>query len=121
MVKMYLGESNRLRSYIDIAILGCGWVCEAVHLPALVGHPDVEITGIYDSSAHRATEMSKKFGIRRFASAEDLLQSPADAVLIATPPSSHFRLIRAALHANKNVVCEKSLALPGVPHWRKPT
>lgn len=44
--------------------------------------------------------------------AEEVLKNPAiDAVVIATPPSTHFDLAKAALEADKHVLLEKPMVL----------
>ncbi|HEU4795253.1 MAG TPA: Gfo/Idh/MocA family oxidoreductase, partial [Pyrinomonadaceae bacterium] len=50
-------------------------------------------------------------GIKTCGNATDLINDPQiDAVVIATPVSSHFELALAALHAGKHVLVEKPLA-----------
>lgn len=39
----------------------------------------------------------------------DLLKGPVDAIVVATPVSTHYRLAKAALLANKHVLVEKPL------------
>ena len=46
-------------------------------------------------------------GLSRYAGYRELLASPIDAVLIATPPSIHYRVAMDALHAGKDVLVEK--------------
>jgi len=43
-------------SALGIAVIGCGWVCEKVHLPALAGDSPVRIAGVYDSVDARAAD-----------------------------------------------------------------
>lgn len=38
-------------------------------------------------------------------------RSDVEAVLVATPPQSHFALVKAALDSGKHVLCEKPLAM----------
>jgi predicted dehydrogenase len=96
---------------VNIAVIGCGWVCEKVHLPALAQDPRVHIAGVYDSVDARAVELAERFSVPRFNDLDALLKSDADAVLITTPPTSHYKLIKGCLLAGKNVVCEKPFAL----------
>ena len=96
---------------VNIAVIGCGWVCEKVHLPALALDPRVHIAGVYASVDVRTAELAERFSVPRFNDLDALLKSDANAVLITTPPTSHYNVIKSCLLAGKNVVCEKPLAL----------
>ena len=91
---------------INIAVIGCGWVCEKVHLPALARDPRVHIAGVYDSVDAKAEELAGRFNVPMFRDLDALLRSDADTVLITTPPRPHYALIKASLLAGKNVICE---------------
>ncbi len=83
--------ANHLRVWAELGLLGA--VCDIdPHRLAAVGadHPDVELR----------------------SSAEGLFADPAvDAVVIATPASTHAALAAAAMAAGKDVLVEKPLAL----------
>jgi len=48
--------------------------------------------------------------VRGFSSVAEMIDSDVDAVVIATPISTHFELARQALNAGKHVMVEKPLA-----------
>ncbi len=51
-------------------------------------------------------------GIRQFHGFSDLVADPEiDAVIIASPPSLHYEMAQAALHAGKHVLTEKPMVL----------
>jgi len=54
--------------------------------------------------------MCEQFGLIPFQSVDALLASPAEIVVICTPPSSHAALTISALQHGKHVICEKPLA-----------
>jgi UDP-N-acetylglucosamine 3-dehydrogenase len=92
---------------LRIAFLGCGFATR-LHSRTLRGVAGVE--RYYSSrSPERAAEYARRYrGSGAFGSYEDALADPAiDIVLIATPPSSHLELTRAALAAGKHVIVEK--------------
>jgi predicted dehydrogenase len=71
------------------------------------------IAGICDSSETRLELARRQFpGIATTRDARTLLRSDdIDAVVVATPVRNHFKWVRAALSAGKDVLCEKPLAL----------
>ena len=83
---------------MNILLVGAGvrggvWkrVCEET--------PDVELVGVVDSDPSRGdTDLSAA------------LAAATEAVIVATPPKSHYEIVTAALSAGKHVLCEKPLS-----------
>lgn len=73
--------------------------------------PDVELGGVCDASK-AALELigTRAPSIPRMTDLDELLASDVDAVIVATPTSTHFGIASAALRAGKHVLCEKPLA-----------
>ncbi len=71
-----------------------------------------EVVAVCDASpARRAAAQKFARGITVTDQAADILDNAAiDAVVVATPTSTHFDLVKAALQAGKDVLCEKPLA-----------
>ncbi len=94
-------------SRLGIALLGCGFATR-LHSRTLRKFDDVD--RYYASrDVARAAEYSQKYrGSGHFGSYEDAMSDPRVAiVLIATPPTTHLDLTRAALAAGKHVIVEK--------------
>src|SRR4051794_6930820 len=75
--------------------------------------PNVDLVAVCDASPE-LVEVACAAVPTAFATTdpEELLAHPdVDAVVIATPASTHFRLARSALLANKHVLCEKPLTM----------
>jgi predicted dehydrogenase len=74
--------------------------------------PGSAVTRVCDLREERLTPLHKLYpGLKTCNHSEDLINDPAiDAVVIATPVSSHFELAMAALKAGKHVLVEKPLA-----------
>jgi predicted dehydrogenase len=91
---------------LRLAVLGCGRAAELAGR-VLRGMPGVSCA--YASrDPERAARFARRLGGRAFGSYEAALSSPdVDAVLVATPPSSHFPLAMRALQHGKHVVLEK--------------
>lgn len=95
---------------VRIGIVGFGRIVELVHLPLIRIVPELAITGIYDITPERL-ELAAKRKLPIFHTIDELLNSDADALLIATPPSSHYELASRAMASGKHVIVEKPVSL----------
>lgn len=96
-----------------LAVIGAGgfagFVCESLEQV-----PDIEIVAVADVDAERARSMATGLAVSAATPVEVLADPTVDAVLIATPPSTHARLALDAIAADKDVFCEKPLGM--TPH-----
>lgn len=67
-----------------------------------------DVVGVYDASADRASEISKKFEVEAFDDYEKLI-SQSDALTIAVPTSFHYEIAKSALNQGKHVLVEKPM------------
>ena len=67
------------------------------------------VAGLVDPSAKVCAHISSAIGIATFATADELLALPLDAVVIATPDPITPMLAIAALDRGLHVFCEKPL------------
>jgi predicted dehydrogenase len=96
---------------IKLAVVGLGKMGLS-HYAMINAHPDVEIAGICDSSSYVLGVLKKYTGVETYSDFEDMLERvDLDAVLIATPSSSHARMVGAALERDLHVFCEKPFTL----------
>jgi predicted dehydrogenase len=74
--------------------------------------PDMELAWVCDLRQPALASMERRYpAIPRTSKVSKLLEDPTvDAVLIATPVSTHYALALAALEAGKHVLVEKPLA-----------
>jgi predicted dehydrogenase len=91
---------------LRLVVLGCGQAA------VLAGRALRRVPGVSCAYAsrdpERAARFARRLGGRAFGSYEAALAAPeVDAVLVATPPSSHFPLAMRALQCGKHVVLEK--------------
>ncbi|GIO13724.1 oxidoreductase [Cohnella xylanilytica] len=93
-----------------LGIVGFGRIVELVHLPLIRRVPALQAAGVFDITAQRLA-LAEKRGFRAYDRLEDLLDSDVDAVLVATPPSSHSELAIEALRRGKHVMVEKPVAV----------
>ncbi len=69
----------------------------------------VKLVGFYDPSDLNAKEVKNEYGLKRFKSADQLIES-CDAVDIVAPTTAHFELCKNAVLKSKHVFVEKPLA-----------
>jgi predicted dehydrogenase len=99
---------------MNLGIIGCGWIVEFGHMAAIRLADEVTVVAVADASAVRAKSVGHGFGVADERCLDDwrgLLEiDEVDAVLIATPPTSHREIATAAAEAGKHVLCEKPMA-----------
>lgn len=73
---------------------------------------DAQVVSCSDLSPDRLNKIAKRYpGVKCTTNFEDLLKDPGvDAVVIATPVSTHYPIAKAALEHCKHVMIEKPLA-----------
>jgi predicted dehydrogenase len=73
---------------------------------------DVEVVSVCDVDTDALAAVGRRYpAVERTSDVRDLLSDPrVEAVLVATPVSTHFSLASAALEAGKHVFVEKPLA-----------
>ena len=67
-----------------------------------------ELVGVYDIDEERNREIAESYGIKAFASAQELL-SEVEAVNIATPTTTHFDIAREAIDRDIHILLEKPI------------
>ena len=97
---------------INVALVGAGYWGRKL-LPKFRGAKDCSVAAVCDLDAGLRAECQKAFpDIPTTASYDDVLKDPKiDAVILVTPPATHFALGKKALEAGKHIWIEKPLAL----------
>jgi predicted dehydrogenase len=83
------------------------------HAKSLLDLADrIEVAGAYSPSEARRREFSERWGLPAVGSADAIFDDPSvAAVLVLTPPSTHFELVERAARAGKHVLLEKPLEI----------
>lgn len=96
---------------IKLAVVGYGyWGPNIVR--NVMDRPELELWGLCEMNPERVAKFSARYpGVRTSADLDEALADPTvDAVSIATPPATHYALVKRALEAGKHVLVEKPLA-----------
>ena len=97
-------------NHVRVAVLGVGSLGKehARIYAGLAEAGQVELTGVFDTSADTARKIAAKHGTRVFASIAELAAA-SDAVNIVTPTTTHFELAKLLLQQGKHVLVEKPM------------
>ena len=96
---------------IDAAIVGLGWWGQVL-VRSVNNSEKVKVSKGYTRTPGNAGQFVEETGIKLHDSYQDLLtDDDVDAVILATPHSSHVEQIKLAADAKKHIYIEKPLAL----------
>jgi UDP-2-acetamido-3-amino-2,3-dideoxy-glucuronate N-acetyltransferase len=100
------------RSELRLGFVGAGYWGQKL-LPKFLARSDAVVRSVCDLHAANRAAITIKFpGVRTTGSFEGLVSDPEiDAIIIVTPPATHYALAKRALQAGKHVWVEKPLAL----------
>jgi predicted dehydrogenase len=96
---------------INAAVVGAGFI-GPVHVEGL-RRAGVNVVGILGIDAAESQRAAAELGISKaYRSFDEVLaDASVHSVHVAVPNRLHFEMARAAIHANKHVMCEKPLAM----------
>ena len=93
-----------------VGIVGCGyWGPNLIRDFSEID--DVQIAALCDSNLGRLSQISKRYpGAKSNTSYDEILKiKDIDAIVIATPANTHYRLVKQALLHDKHVLVEKPI------------
>ena len=101
-----------MKEKVNIGIIGLGGIAQVVHLPILHKLPNVEIGGVAELNKNRLNTVAAKYHVpKKYLNYEQLLQDGSiDAVIIATPTDTHYKIALDCIEAGKHILIEKPIA-----------
>jgi UDP-2-acetamido-3-amino-2,3-dideoxy-glucuronate N-acetyltransferase len=97
---------------IPVALIGAGYWGKKL-LPKFLASPEASVRAVCDIHPGNRADINQAFpDVLTTSAYDEILSDPAiAAVVIVTPPATHFSLARKAIDAGKHVWIEKPLAL----------
>lgn len=97
---------------MKVAIIGCGTIANAAHIPAYMKNEKAEIKYFCDIIPERAQAAVEKYGCGiAITDYREILEDPeVEAVSVCTPNNVHAPITIDCLKAGKHVLCEKPTA-----------
>ena len=103
-------HGTQANSKVSVGLIGAGGR-GSFDADIIQKDPRARITAVCDKFDDKIEVAMQRYGVSKgdtYTNFEDLLsKSSVDAVLIATPPFEHPRMLEAAIMARKHVYCEK--------------
>ncbi|MGJ8743455.1 Gfo/Idh/MocA family protein [Polaribacter sp.] len=98
---------------INWGIIGCGDVAEVKSGPAFQKVKNSKLVAVMRRNAAKAKDFATRHKVPFwYTSVDELLENPEiNAVYIATPPSSHLKMVKKCLQAKKCIYLEKPITL----------
>jgi len=113
MLKPELVRGTQANSRITVGLIGTG--NRGVYVAGLVNaDPRARVTALcdlFDDRIEMGIQRLKLESPQVYKDFEKLLASDLDAVVIATPPFEHPRMLEAAVAARKHIFCEKPMGV----------
>src|SRR5579875_2694177 len=97
---------------LRFAVIGCGSVARAQHIPNIAASPRMELHTCVDLDEHVLAECRERFGALHTSKdwASAVADPEVDVICLATTEKLRFPVIEAAARAGKPVYVEKPLA-----------
>ena len=92
---------------LKVGVIGVGHL-GSLHAKMYSQIPSVHFVGVYDVDLKRAETLAAEFGIKAFATLDDLL-SQVQAVSIATVPQSHYDVAMQVIKRGVHLLIEKPI------------
>ncbi len=101
-----------MKGTVGIGIIGTGFA-RKVQIPAFIQCENARIVSVASGRRENAEDVAKQFNVKHFTGdwRETVEHENVDLVCITTPPNLHKEITLFALERNKNILCEKPMAM----------
>ena len=97
---------------VRVGVIGTSWWADAMYLPSLRAHEDVEVVAVAGRNPDRTAEFAHRWEIgAAHTNLDQFFDESLDAVVIASSNAAHHDNTMAALSRGLDVLCEKPLGL----------
>ncbi len=97
---------------VRVGVVGAGSWAALAHIPAVLKNPHAELVGLADRDPERLRATADHYGIdARFTDHRELLAAGLDALVIATPHTTHHPIACDAIEAGVHLLVEKPLTV----------
>jgi len=95
---------------LTIGILGCGRIGK-VHAASIAAIPNARLGAVADAMSDAAEALAQEHGAAAKSPEAIIADAAIDAVIVASPTTTHYDLIHSAAAAGKAIFCEKPIDL----------
>lgn len=100
-----------MKTVVKTGFVGSGWA-RVTQAPAFAIFDGVELTALASPTQRRREKFQELFEIpHAYADWRKLMQHDLDLLCVSAPPHLHLPIVREALDAGINVLCEKPMAV----------
>lgn len=96
---------NKIENKIKVSVIGTGHL-GSKHCRLLKNNRLAEFVGVFDTDKERALNISTELNINAYSSMEKLMEE-SEAVIIASPTTTHYEISKRCLEANLHCFIEK--------------
>ena len=100
---------NKPSQTVRVGIVGAGSMGRN-HVRIASTHPIIHCVGVYDPNETVGRDVANVFGVEYFNELNELIDV-CDAIVIASPTSSHFEIAKLAIEAQKHCLIEKPITV----------
>lgn len=92
---------------VSLALVGCGAIAQT-HMEAVSRVPGIVLATVHDRELSAAQQAASKYRCGIAENIREICHDPSiDAVLICTPPATHYEIAKTCLAHGKHILCEK--------------
>ena len=107
-MKIKMNKITGTEKKLQIGVLGCSRVAKRYFFPYISSSEFADVGFIGSRSLEKAQQYAKDYGVTKYGSYEDVVNSDVDIIYISLPISMHEEWCIKSAKAGKHILCEKS-------------